>query len=70
MSDIAISQDELNRLLMSAKSEKPAPSPANFNREELLKRFNDDKDQLKQMLKDYKITVTQQEVDELLRPEK
>ena len=67
MNGVAISQDELNRLLMSAKENKaPAPHTA-FNREELLQKFNNDIGQFKQMLKEYKISLTQEEVDRLLK---
>ena len=66
MNGVAISQDELNRLLMNAKENKaPAPQTA-FNRTELLQKFNNDIDLLKKMLKEYNITVSQEEVDALL----
>jgi hypothetical protein len=68
MSEASISQEELNALLMQAKNSRPATQAATgFDRQELLRKFSSDMGQLEQMLKEYNISLTQEEVDRLLK---
>lgn len=66
MNEATISQDELNKLLMSAQAEKPALRTTFFSKQSLMEKFSQDKNELNRQLKELHISVTQEEVDSLM----
>jgi len=66
MNEATISQDELNKLLMSSQAEKPALRTTFFSKQSLMEKFSQDKNELNRQLKELHISVTQEEVDSLM----
>lgn len=67
MSELAISQEELNRLLQAERAQKKTVKPRfTFNREKLLKPSGYTTEEIKVELDTLGVTVKQEEVDRLL----
>ncbi len=66
MKEIAISQDELDKLLKKTEPSAPLTKKiTNFSSELFLKKIAQDETLIKKQLKELKITITQEEVDTL-----
>lgn len=67
MSELSISQDELNRLLQVERAQKKVIKPRFiFNREKLMQKTSYTKEEIKVELDTLGVTVKQEEVDRLL----
>lgn len=67
MSELAISQDELNRLLQAERAAKKTIKPKFiFNREKIMQKSTYTKEEIKVELDTLGVTVKQEEVDRLL----
>ncbi len=67
MSELSISQDELNRLLQVERAQKKVIKPRFiFNREKLIQKPSYTKEEIKVELDTLGVTVKQEEVDRLL----
>ncbi len=67
MSELSISQDELNRLLQAERAAKKTIKPRfSFNREKLMQNSTYTKEEIKVELDTLGVTVRQEEVDRLL----
>ncbi len=67
MSELSISQDELNKLLQAERAVKKTIKPKfTFNREKIMQNSSYTKEEIKIELNTLGVTVKQEEVDRLL----
>lgn len=68
MNNENISQDELNSLIKSERSQTKNSSRINFKAEDFLKKLSQKKQEFSEQLKEERISLRQEEVDFLLNP--